>query len=163
MIKAALTDYPSICKPLHYLRKSQLKRNSQSPFFICLSSIIFGICFLLARTVPIPLMPFWSSFSINFGLLKSCQNRQCRTVAPILSSAGELLLPLELEWTLVFVSFLRRYPSDTDNQIYSNSETRIRNPILLIIDFCTASFQIFLWISPCAHHVFINALLTIIW
>ena len=30
------------------------KRNSQSPLFICLSSIIFGICFLLARTVPIP-------------------------------------------------------------------------------------------------------------
>ena len=30
------------------------KRNSQSPLFICLSSIIFGIYFLLARAVPIP-------------------------------------------------------------------------------------------------------------
>ena len=50
------------------------KRNSQSPLFICLSAIIFGICFLLARTVPIPQMPFWNIYSINFGPLKKLSN-----------------------------------------------------------------------------------------
>ena len=60
--------------------------------------------------------------------------------------------PQGLNWTLVFVSFLKRYPSDTDNQIYSNSEIRIWNPILLVLILCTASFQI--WTSPCVHHVF---------
>ena len=75
-------------------------------------------------------------------------------VPPSLSSAGELLLPQDLGWTLVFVSFLSRYPSDTDNQIYSNSETRIWNSILLVLILCTASFQICLWISPCVHQCF---------
>ena len=59
-----------------------------------------------------------------------------------------------LRLNLVFVSSLRRYPSDTDNQIYWNSETRIWNPILLVLISCTASFQICLWISPCAHLCF---------
>ena len=63
-------------------------------------------------------------------------------MAPSLSSAGELLLPQDLDWTLVFVSFLNRYPSDTDNQIYSSSETRIWNHTLLVLILCTASFQI---------------------
>ena len=62
--------------------------------------------------------------------------------------------PQDLDWRLVFVSFLSRYPSDTDNQIYSNSETRIWNPILLVLILCTASFQICLWISPCVHQCF---------
>ena len=61
---------------------------------------------------------------------------------PSLLSAGELLLPQDLDWTLVFVSFLNRYPSDTDNQIYSSSETRIWNHTLLVLILCTASFQI---------------------
>ena len=54
----------------------------------------------------------------------------------------------------MFVSFLSRYPSDTDNQIYSNSKIRIWNPILLALILCTASFQICLWISPCVHQCF---------
>ena len=99
-------------------------------------------------------MPFWNNFSINFELLKKLPNRQCKTIAQSLSSAEELLLPQDLHWTLVFVSFLSRYPSDTDNQIYSNSETRIWNPILLVLILCTASFQICLWISPCVHQCF---------
>ena len=48
-------------------------------------------------------------------------------------SAGELLLPQDLDWTLMFVSFLRRYPSDTGNQIYPNNKTGIWNPILLFL------------------------------
>ena len=60
----------------------------------------------------------------------------------------------DLNWTLVFVSFLSRYPADTDNQIYSNSGTRIWNPILLVLILCNASFQICLWISPCLHQCF---------
>ena len=52
------------------------------------------------------------------------------------------------------VCFLPVYPSDTDNQIYSNSETRTWNPILLVSIWYTASLQIFLWISPCAHQFF---------
>ena len=95
-------------------------------------------------------MPICNSFSINLGLFKSCQNRQCKTIFPSLSSAGELLLPKELHWTLVFGSFWSRYPSDTDNQIYSNSETGILKLLLL----CTASFQICLWISPCVNQCF---------
>ena len=47
------------------------KRNLQSPLSLSLLPTIFGICFLLAWTVPIPQMPFWNSFSINFGLLKN--------------------------------------------------------------------------------------------
>ena len=69
-------------------------------------------------------------------------------IAPSLSSAAELLLPQDLDWTLVFVSFLSRYPSDTDSQIYSNSGTR---PCMIL---CTASFQICFWISPCVHQCF---------
>ena len=45
-------------------------------------------------------------------------------------------------------------PSDTDNQMYSNSQTRIWNPILLVLILCTTSFQICLWISPCVHQCF---------
>ena len=56
--------------------------------------------------------------------------------------------------TLLFVSFLSRYPSDTDNQIYSNSETSIWNPILLVLILCTASFEMCLWSSPCIHQYF---------
>ena len=59
-----------------------------------------------------------------------------------------------LDWTLVFVSFLSIYPSDTDNQNYSNIKTRIRNPISLVLILCTASFQICLWISSCVHQCF---------
>ena len=100
-------------------------------------------------------MPFWNRLSINFRLL-TWQNRQCKTIAPSLSSAGELLLPQDVDWTLVFVSFLSRYPSDTDNHIYSNCETRIWNPILLVLILCTASFQICLWIFPCVHQSFVH-------
>ena len=75
-------------------------------------------------------------------------------IAPSLSSAGELLLPQDLDWTLVFAFFLSRYLSDTDNQIYSNSKTRIWNSILLVLILCTASFQICLWISSCVHQCF---------
>ena len=50
------------------------KRNSKSLLFICLSSIIFGICFLLGRTVPILQMPLWNIYSINFGPLKKLPN-----------------------------------------------------------------------------------------
>ena len=64
------------------------------------------------------------------------------------------IMKIIVDWTLVFVSFLSRYPSDTDNQIYSNSETRIWNPMLLVLILCTASFQICLWISPCVHQCF---------
>ena len=74
-------------------------------------------------------------------------------IAPSLSSAGELL-PQYLDWTLVFVSFLSRYPFDTENQIYLNSKTRTWNPILLVMILRTASFQICLWISPCIHQCF---------
>ena len=62
--------------------------------------------------------------------------------------------PQDLHWMMVFVSFLSRYPSDADNHIYSNSETRIWNPTLLVLIWCTASFQICLWISSCAHQCF---------
>ena len=55
---------------------------------------------------------------------------------------------------MVFVSFLSRHISDTDNQIYSNSETRIWNPTLLVLIWCTASFQICLWSSPFAYQCF---------
>ena len=54
----------------------------------------------------------------------------------------------DLDWTLVFVSFLSRYPSDTDNQIYLKSESRIWNSISLVLILCSASFQIYLSISP---------------
>ena len=99
-------------------------------------------------------MPFWNSFSINFGLLKNCQNRKGKTIVPSQQSAGELLLPQDLDWTLVFVSFLRKYPSDTDNHVYSNNKTKIWNPTLLVLILCTATFQICLWISPCVHQCF---------
>ena len=59
-----------------------------------------------------------------------------------LSSSGELLLPQDIDWTLVFISFLSRHPSHTDNQIYLNNKTRIWNPILLALILCTVSFQI---------------------
>ena len=49
---------------------------------------------------------------------------------------------------MVFVSFLSRYPSDTDNQIYLKSESRIWNSISLVLILCSASFQIYLSISP---------------
>ena len=42
-----------------------------------------------------------------------------------LSSAGKLLLPRDLDWTLVFASFPSRYPSDTDNQIFAKPEFEI--------------------------------------
>ena len=64
--------------------------------------------------------------------------------------------PQDLDWTLVFVSFLSRYPSDTDTQIYSNTKTRIWNPILLVFIWCTVSFQICLWSSPFAHQCFVH-------
>ena len=54
----------------------------------------------------------------------------------------------------MFVSFLSRYPSDTVNQIYSNSKTRIWNLVVLVLILCTASFQICLGISPCFHQFF---------
>ena len=54
----------------------------------------------------------------------------------------------------MFVSFLSRFSCDADNQILSNSETRIWNPILLVLILCTASFQICLLISPCVHQCF---------
>ena len=78
-----------------------------------------------------------------------------KTIASSLLSAGELHLPQDLDCTLVFVSFLIRYPSDIDNQIYSSSETRIWNSILLVLILWTASFQICLWISPRVHQCFV--------
>ena len=51
-------------------------------------------------------------------------------------------------------SLLSRYPSDTDNQIYSNNETRIWNPILMVLIVRTASLHICLWVSPCVHQCF---------
>ena len=48
-------------------------------------------------------MPFWNSLSINYELLKNCQNRQYKKVTPSLSSAGELLLPsenIEFRWSI---------------------------------------------------------------
>ena len=60
----------------------------------------------------------------------------------------------DLDWTLVFVSFLSRYPSDTDNQIYLKSESRIWNSISLVLILCSASFQIYLSISPCVYQCF---------
>ena len=52
------------------------------------------------------------------------------------------------------VSFLSRYPCNTNNQIYSNRKIRIWNPILLVLILCTASFQICLWTSPCVQQSF---------
>ena len=58
--------------------------------------------------------------------------------------------------TLVSGSFLSRYPSDTDNQIYPNSKTRNPDSILLVLISCTASFQICLSILLCVHECFAN-------
>ena len=65
-------------------------------------------------------------------------NRQYKTITTSFFSAGELLLPQDLDWSLAFVSFLSRYPSDTDNQIYSNSETKNLRPhfISFVFVYC---------------------------
>ena len=93
---------------------------------------------------------FGIGFELTLYYYDSCKNRQCKTISPSPSSTGELLLPQDLDWSLIFDSFLSRYPSNTDNQIYSNSKTRIWNPILLVLVLCAASFQIYLWISLCS-------------
>ena len=130
------------------------KRNENLLFWsaYCWSFLTFAFCFL--ELFQYNKCLFGIVFQLTLDYYKSCQNRQCKMIAPILLSAGELLLPHDLNWTLVFVSFLSRYPSNTDNQIYSNSETRIRNLILLVFILYTASFQICLWISPCVYQCF---------
>ena len=97
---------------------------------------------------------FGIGFELTLEYYDSCKNRQCKTISQSPSSTGEQLLPQDLDWSLIFDSFLSRYPSNTDNQIYSNSKTRIWNPILLVLILCAASFQICLWISPCVHQCF---------
>ena len=132
------------------------KRNENLLFWsaYCWSFLTFAFCFL--ELFQYNKCLFGTVFQLTLDYYKSCQNRQCKMIAPILLSAGELLFPHDLNWTLVFVSFLSRYPSNTDNQIYSNSETRIWNPILLVLILCTVSFQICLWISPSVHQYFIH-------
>ena len=124
-------------------------RNSQFLRLICWLSIIFGICFLLARTIPIPQIFFRT-------IKKVVKMDSAKRSLNVFRQLENYFFPQDLDWTLVFVSFLSRYPSDTDNQIYSNSKTRIWNPILLVFIWCTASFRIFLWSSPFAHQCFVH-------
>ena len=121
MIKAALTEYPSFCKPLYYLKKGT--RNLLFSSAYRWSYWAFAFCWL--ELFQHYKCLFGRAFQLTLDYSKSCQNRQCKTIAPSLSSTRELLLPQDLDWTTVFAAFLSRCPSDTDNQIYSKSKTKI--------------------------------------
>ena len=96
MMKAALANNPSICKPFHYPKK----KSSQAPLLIWLSSIILVICFVTARANE--LFQYYKcffgiAFQLTLDYLKSCQNRQWKTIAPSVLSTGEPLLPQDLD------------------------------------------------------------------
>ena len=114
MTKTPLIDYPFICKSFYNLKKGTLNLPSSSAYRQ--SFLAFAFCWLGLFQYHKCL--FGIVFQLTLDYWKSCQNRQSKRIAPSLSSAGELLILQDRDWTPMFVFFLSRYPSDTDNQIY---------------------------------------------
>ena len=151
MIEAALTDYPSTYKQLSYLKKVTGNLLFSSAY--CQSLFAFAFCFV--ELFQYHKYFFGNIFSINFGLLKKLSKETVQNDCS--KSAEERLLPEDLNWSLVVDSFLSRYPSDTDNQIYLKSKTRIWNPILLVLILCTASLAwLNVWYIGCLKFVIIR-------
>ena len=92
MIKAALTDYPSICKPLYDLKKGT--RNL--PFLSAYRQSFLAFAFCWLELFQYHKCLFGIVFQLVLDYQKRCQNRQRKTIAPSLSSAGELLLSQDL-------------------------------------------------------------------
>ena len=77
MRKAALTDYLSSCKPLYYLKKGT--RNLPFSSAYRRSYLAFAFCWL--ELFQDHKCLFGIVFQLTLYYQKSCENRQCKTIA----------------------------------------------------------------------------------